>query len=95
VNADDTHYVYRCYDAEGGLLYIGCTGDVETRLYHLTALCNRGKSTGPLARRMASHTVEEFPNRRAALDAERAAILAESPELNIQGRRKADVGGAA
>ena len=82
------HYVYRIFDADGALLYIGATQDVATRLYHLTALCNRARY-GDVARRMEYHTVEEYPTRREAFDAERAAIAAESPLFNIQSRRSA------
>jgi len=79
------HYVYRCYDTADRLLYIGATGDVDGRLYHLTSLCNASKGPGgELRRRMVRHTDEAFPDRRAAFDAERAAIRAERPELNIQ-----------
>lgn len=79
------HYVYRCYDIDGNLLYIGATRNVAGRLYHLTALCNIGKHpNGELRRRMHSHTAQEFPNRAAAFAAERAAIAAERPELNRQ-----------
>ena len=88
MNADRPHFVYRLYDADDSLLYIGCTHDVPGRLYHLTAMCNVGKSpNGELIRRgIARHTATEYPNRRAALDAERAAIAAEHPLLNVQSR---------
>jgi len=82
------HYVYRCYDTADRLLYIGATGDVDGRLYHLTSLCNSAKGPGgELRRRMVRHTVEAFPTRQAAFEAERAAIVAERPELNVQSRR--------
>jgi len=85
MNYDAEHYVYRCYDAADRLLYIGATRDVDGRLYHLASLCNTGKGPGgELRRRMVRHAVEAFPDRRSAFDAERAAIRAERPELNIQ-----------
>lgn len=89
--AERPHFVYRLYDAADTLLYIGCTRDVPGRLYHLTALCNLGKSpNGDLQRRgIARHTATEYPNRRAALDAERAAIKAELPLLNVQSKPRA------
>lgn len=83
---DDPHYVYRCWEGER-LLYIGMTIDVPGRIdYHL-ALCNRAVGPGgELHRRMTHYTSEQHPNRRAALDAERAAIRAEQPELNRQSK---------
>lgn len=86
--ADRPHYVYRCWAGEQ-LLYIGCARDVEGRIYHHTALCNRGNGIGgPLSRQMTHYTSEEYPNRRAALDAERAAIKTELPLLNTQSKPK-------
>jgi len=88
MSADTEHYVYRCYDAADRLLYVGATGDVDGRLSHLTALCNTSKGPGgELRRRMVRHTVEAFPARQAAFDAEREAIRVEHPELNVQSRR--------
>lgn len=79
------HVVYRCFDAEGTLLYIGSTHDIEGRMYHLTALCNIGKSpNGYLRRHLDRYTVESYPDRVSALAAERAAIKAENPLLNVQ-----------
>ena len=76
------HYVYRLYDAAGGLLYIGCTEDVEGRIYmHLT----QGASTfAPTLHTHYDHyTAEEHPNAREAHAAEVAAIRAECPPLNL------------
>jgi hypothetical protein len=76
------HHVYRCYDGAGTLLYIGCTDDVEGRMYHMTAVCNMGKQpNGYLRRRVGPG---EFSTRLAARAAERAAIEAEAPLLNRQ-----------
>lgn len=89
--AQRPHYVYRLFDANDRLLYIGCTRNFSTRLAHLLAMCNVGKSpNGELIRiGVIRHSLEEYPNRRAALDAERAAIRSEAPLLNIQSRAAA------
>ncbi len=58
----------------------------------MTALCNMGKSpNGELRRRMASHTVEPYPNKVTALAAERAAIKVERPLLNIQSQLPTEI----
>jgi predicted GIY-YIG superfamily endonuclease len=79
------HYLYRCFDADDQLLYIGCARDVEGRMYHHTQLCNIGKQpNGTLRRHMARWTSEAYPNKLAARAAERAAIRDEAPLLNKQ-----------
>lgn len=96
------HYVYRCYDANGLLLYIGCTADVETRMelhrsQHATWMIYRNPKCNlvsvELISRMARHEVSgPIKGRLAARAAEKAAIQAEHPLLNIhhnQGARSA------
>lgn len=76
-------------DADGHLLYIGATRDIEGRMYHMLHPCNRGKRpNGDLQRRMDSYAVTEYPTRADAFAAERAAIAAELPELNRQSKPK-------
>jgi hypothetical protein len=87
VSADLPHHLYRCYDADGVLLYIGCTSDVEKRM----ASHRRGNGIGPsrwLAAHMARYEVDadRYPNRYAGQDAEAAAIFTEQPVFNTQGR---------
>lgn len=79
------HFLYRCYDADGILLYIGCTNNVKRRLAaHRTG---SAKASRWLAARIASHEVEgPLPGRDAARDAERNAIRNEQPVLNFQER---------
>ena len=77
------HYVYRIYDADDRLIYIGCARSVTTRLALHTAPSSRSRASWGIRRRMARHTVEEHPNRAAARAAESAAIRAEQPELNV------------
>lgn len=81
------HYLYRCYDAEGRLLYIGCTVDTKKRI----AEHRRGK--GAKASRwlsvcMASVEVDSdvYIGRVAGRAAERAAIQTEQPLFNYQER---------
>lgn len=76
------HYVYRLFDAEGRLLYIGSAEDVVQRIYlHRTQYA---ATFGPtIARHYHHHTSEEYPDARSAYEAEKAAIRAECPPLNI------------
>lgn len=81
--------VYRLFDDEGGLLYVGCTINLLNRV-----LAHLG---GPWGSLIASHSFEVFPDQLSALLAERVAILNERPEFNkdltdqarIPGRRPA------
>lgn len=80
MNTDERpHVVYRAYDADGHLLYIGCTVNLRRRIHqHLWA--------SPWWRRAVVRvTVEEHPTRAAALDAETRAIVTEHPAHNSVG----------
>lgn len=84
-NAD--HYVYRCYDADDRVVYIGCTRNIKTRL----ATHRRGKGGSRasqwLSVCMVRYEVEgPYPSRDAGLEAERRAIQAEQPIFNYQQR---------
>jgi hypothetical protein len=94
------HHVYRCYDREGQLLYVGCARDVEDRMYHHMQPCNMGKQpNGTLQRHLARWTSEAFPTKLAARAAERVAIAEGRPLLNKQHNpsrfRRVGVGGPA
>lgn len=79
------HFVYRCYDAAGRLLYIGCTSNVARRMSDHRSSPN--KASRWLRVSMASFTVEgPFPSRTAGLAAEASAIQAEQPLFNLQER---------
>lgn len=73
------HFVYRCYDANDALLYVGCSvapvvrvrGHIETAWW------------GSEVERVR-HTV--FPSRDKALEIERRAIYTERPRCNVRGR---------
>jgi len=72
-------YVYRLYAATGELLYVGMTGNVEMRL-------RAHRASKLWAVEIARIDVTPYADRVAALDAERQAILSESPTHNIQHR---------
>lgn len=91
------HFIYRCYDADGRLLYIGCSNDVTTRMeLHRSAFNNRLRNLGrvpatsvELIARMARYEVSEpIKGRTAARAAEKAAIQAERPLLNVVHNRR-------
>jgi hypothetical protein len=83
-------YLYRHFDAEGVLLYVGISIDV-------------GRRTGDHAKhsawfdRVARIDVETFDSRDAAIDAERRAIINECPLFNVHhnGKAAASSGNAA
>lgn len=77
------HYLYRCYDAQGRLLYIGCTQDPGARSQvHGSSWHN--PVSAYLNLRMTRWETEEKPYRgkTVARAAEKAAIEAEAPLLN-------------
>lgn len=81
------HYLYRCYDADGVLLYIGCTVEVDRRI----TAHRRGKGAKAstwLAACMARYETEgPYRGRDAGREAERDAIQAEQPIFNLQERK--------
>lgn len=81
------HYVYRCYDAAGLLLYIGCTHDVQARMQVHAASWDNPASV-VLNRRMTDVEVEEFPTFDEARAAEQAAIRDEAPLANLHHQRE-------
>lgn len=76
------HHVYRIFDADDALIYIGATSDLmrEHRSTKPVGLQSHPVLTvGP---RMASWVATEYPTREDAWTAEREAIWNERPELN-------------
>lgn len=69
------NFVYRYFDADGNLLYIGTTANAEARYRH-----HASKSVW--FREIANSTYEQFDTRTEALAAEKAAIEAERPLHN-------------
>lgn len=68
--------LYRLYDADGQLLYIGVAYDPQQRWYSHA-------NTAPWWPRVARREVTWYPHRPAAEDAERDAIRAEAPMFNV------------
>lgn len=80
------HFLYRCYDADDRLLYIGCARDVAARLgVHLVSWSN--PASAALNLRMVRHTEVECPDKATARAAERQAIYDEEPLLNSHHQR--------
>lgn len=72
-----SHYVYRLRDAEGVLLYVGCSRDPATRLL-------AHESDQPWGHLIHSQDVEGPFDRDVALARETAAISSERPRFNIR-----------
>lgn len=95
-DAEDTrtHYVYRLFDAEGVLLYVGCSQNPEWRIrqYHAQPWARSGRSefAWDIYTRYHRHEISEpFAGKLAARAAEREAIATEDPLFNKQHRRRA------
>ena len=73
--------LYRFYDANDVLLYVGITNSLPHRLAQHEA----GKHWWTA---VASASIEHYPTRKEAEDAERAAIRAELPVWNIAHQRQ-------
>lgn len=72
--------VYRMFDRAGDLLYVGVSLAVMTRFVQ--------HSDKPWADEIANMTIERFPTRQAALDAEAVAITMEDPRYNVRRPRR-------
>lgn len=81
------HTVYRCYDADGRLLYVGCSSRFKTRI----AQHQHAGPGAPLASRVLAvcmarvEVASTHASRTDALEAEWSEIQSSSPLLNIQG----------
>lgn len=69
--------VYRCFDADGALLYIGVSGDICTRV-------KQHRSQTSWWHEVSRVVIRLHPNRTAAFAAEIAAIRAEHPRYNVR-----------
>ena len=77
------HYIYRCYDADDLLLYVGCAANATRRIaQHRQGKARASRSLSALMTRYVAEG--PYPDRESAETAERAAIRTESPLLNIQ-----------
>lgn len=72
----DTTWLYRMYDNNGALLYIGISKSAFSRF-------ERHSAEKPWINNVTSWNREPYPTREAALEAERAAIKEEHPLHNI------------
>lgn len=77
---ESEHFVYRCFDAKGLLLYVGCSINPDQRLWE------HGYFRSWWADRIARVTLESFPDQAAGLAAEKKAIQTEHPFYNRQFR---------
>lgn len=81
------HYLYRCFDEDGRLLYIGCTSNVEKRM-SVHRSNRRQKASRWLRVCMDRYEVDgPFLSLEAARGAERDAIAAERPLFNLDLRQ--------
>jgi predicted GIY-YIG superfamily endonuclease len=71
--------VYRLFDTDDRLLYVGCSDDVHMRL-------NAHRCTQDWFPAVTRTTVEKFPTREEALAAELTAIRTENPIHNVKGK---------
>lgn len=76
--ANEPHYVYRYYSADGRCLYIGCTVNIAAR----EAGHSRSVWFGQAARR----EFVLYRNRQVALAVESVAIIVRHPAFNCSGR---------
>jgi len=77
--ANAAHYVYRVYDIEGRLIYVGCTHEPEARL-------KRHNKSSWWAPQIAKVRIKVYPSRKAGLAAETEARNTEHPRWNIEAR---------
>lgn len=76
--------LYRCFDADEELLYIGISKDPGARW-------EQHRKSSPWSRHVALRTVEWFDDRTSAERAECKAIVAEGPRYNVHhNQRPAD-----
>lgn len=81
---EQPHFLYRCYDTDGRLIYIGCTYRVEDRMSN--HLCTYDKAASVLLQRFMSYyeaDADKHLGRLAGRAAERAAIRDEQPLFNL------------
>ena len=72
---ENTHCLYRHFDKDGKLLYIGTSISVMSRTSHHHKI-------SPWFNKITSITIERFPGRYDAARAEKKAILEEFPVYN-------------
>lgn len=73
------YFVYRCFDADGRLIYVGCTFDPAGRI-------STHRTTSWWGHQVEAVRVLVFPSKEYALAKEREAIATENPRWNTKGR---------
>lgn len=73
------HIVYRCYDADERLIYVGMTSLPLSRRFKAHEIKNPA-----VVADAARVVVTDYPDRAAAAEAESRAIDAENPAYNIR-----------
>ena len=76
------YFVYRIFDKNDQLLYIGSTREVEYRISMHTQSSIAQPSSWEIAERMSYQTVQEYPDKAQATIAEKQAIKSEMPLFN-------------
>lgn len=74
--ADNRTYVYRIFDTDGQLIYVGATANPESRIL-------AHKHTSWWYPQLGRIKIKVYPTRTAATDAEKAAIRTEFPRWNV------------
>lgn len=72
---NDTTALYRYFDSNGNLLYVGISVSAVRRL-------EQHQNTAPWFKNLGSIKVENYHSREAALQAEKNAIITERPKFN-------------
>lgn len=75
-DTNEPHALYRFFDADGALLYIGLTADPGRRW-------KSHEANQPWWHLVRRAEMEMFPSREAVRAAEKAAIVAECPKYNV------------
>lgn len=75
-SGDERHVVYRCFNAEGGLLYVGISRRAATRI-------TQHSKTKAWWQDCVDIKFTDYPTREAAAQAEIEAIKAERPQHNV------------
>jgi predicted GIY-YIG superfamily endonuclease len=78
---EQPHAVYRIYDAQDRLLYVGVSADFDARF-------RNHKSRAAWAPDYQRHELTWYPDRWQAESAEVAAIMSENPQYNVAGNRQ-------
>jgi predicted GIY-YIG superfamily endonuclease len=74
-----TTFLYKLFDKNEELLYVGITEDVDKRL--------KEHASKPWFHEVTEHIIEPFRNRSAAASIEAEIILTEKPRHNVQHQR--------